>query len=109
MKPLDQTSHSLRPVELYIVSRHGESTLNSENRINGNPDVPVALTEKGRAEARLLGQQIAHSRPAVCICTRFPRPREPAEIAPQGRGVPIVIEPLLDDIDVGDLEGIALE
>ena len=96
-------------MELYVLSRHGESTLNSENRINGNPDVPVALTEKGRDEARLLGQQIAHIRLDVCICTRFTRTRETAEIALQGRDVPIEIEPLLDDIDVGNLEGLLIE
>jgi broad specificity phosphatase PhoE len=96
-------------VELYVLTRHGESTLNSENRINGNPAVPVALTEKGRDEARLLGQQIAHIRLDVCICTRFTRTRETAEIALQGRDVPIEIEPLLDDIDVGELEGLSIE
>jgi broad specificity phosphatase PhoE len=96
-------------VELYVLARHGESTLNFENRINGDPAVPVALTEKGREESRLLGQQIAHIRLDVCICTRFTRTRETAEIALQGRGVPIEVEPLLDDIDVGDLEGIPLE
>jgi broad specificity phosphatase PhoE len=96
-------------VELYVLARHGESALNLENRINGDPAVPVALTEKGRAEARLLGQQIAHIRLDVSICTRFTRTRETAEIALQGRDVPIEIEPLLDDIHVGDLEGIPLE
>jgi broad specificity phosphatase PhoE len=96
-------------VELYVLTRHGESTLNSENRINGDPGVPVALTEKGREEARLLGQQVAHLRLDLCICTRFSRTRETAEIALRGRDVPIEVEPLLDDIDVGDLEGIPLE
>ena len=96
-------------MELYVLTRHGESTLNSENRINGDPGVPVALTEKGREEARLLGQQVAHLRLDLCICTRFTRTRETAEIALQGRDVPIEVEPLLDDIDVGDLEGIPLE
>jgi len=96
-------------VELYVLSRHAESTLNLENRINGDPAVPVALTEQGREAARLLGQQVAHIRLDVCICTRFTRTRETAEIALQGRDVPIEIEPLLDDIDVGDLEGLRLE
>jgi broad specificity phosphatase PhoE len=100
---------SLRFVELYVLARHGESTLNSENRINGDPSVPVALTENGREEARLLGLQIAHIRLDLCICTRFSRTRETAEIALGGRDVPIEVEPLLDDIDVGDLEGIPLE
>jgi broad specificity phosphatase PhoE len=96
-------------VELYVLARHGESTLNSENLINGDPAVPVALTEKGREEARLLGGQIAHIRLEVCICTRFTRTRETAQIALAGRDVPIEVEPLLDDIDVGNLEGIPLE
>jgi broad specificity phosphatase PhoE len=96
-------------VELYLLARHGESALNLENRINGDPAVPVALTEKGRAEALLLGQQIAHIRLDACICTRFTRTRETAEIALQGRDVPIEAEPLLDDIDVGNLEGLQLE
>jgi probable phosphoglycerate mutase len=96
-------------VELYVLARHGESTLNLENRISGDPTVPVALTEKGREEARLLGQQVAHVRLDLCICTRFARTRETAEIALEGRGVPIEDEPLLDDIDVGDLDGLPLE
>lgn len=83
--------------------------MNSENRINGDPTVPVALTAKGREEALLLGQQVAHIHLDVCICTRFARTRETAEIALEGRDVPIDVEPLLDDIDVGDLEGIPLE
>jgi probable phosphoglycerate mutase len=96
-------------VELYILARHGESTLNFENRINGDPAVPVALTEKGRDEARLLGKQLAHIRLDLCLCTRFSRTRETAQIALDGRDVPIEVEPLLDDIDVGDLEGMRLE
>ena len=92
-----------------MLARHGESTLNLENRISGDPAVPVALTEKGREEARLLGQQVAHIRLDVCICTRFTRTQETAEIALAGRDVPIEVEPLLDDIDVGQLEGIPLE
>ena len=92
-----------------MLARHGESTLNFENRINGDPEVPVALTQAGREEARLLGQQVAHIRLDVCICTRFMRTRETAEIALDGRDIPIEVEPLLDDIDVGELEGIPLE
>jgi broad specificity phosphatase PhoE len=96
-------------VELYVLARHGESTLNSENRINGDPAVPVALTERGREEALSLGRQIAHVHLDLCIYTRFSRTRETAEIALEGRDVPMEVEPLLDDIDVGNLEGIPLE
>jgi len=96
-------------VQLYNLTRHGESTLNLEQRINGDPSVPVALTEKGRDEARLLGQQIKHLPVELCVHTRFSRTRDTAEIALEGREVPFEVEPLLDDIDVGKLEGVPLE
>jgi broad specificity phosphatase PhoE len=96
-------------VHLYVLARHGESTLNFENRINGDFSLPVALTEKGREQARLLGQQVAHVRLELCLHTRFGRTRETAEIAGGGRQVPFEVEPLLDDIDVGELEGKTIE
>jgi probable phosphoglycerate mutase len=87
------------------MARHGESTLNFDNRINGDPGVPVHLTDKGRDEARLLGQQIAHVPFDLCLHTRFLRTRETAELALAGRNVPFEEMPGLDDIDIGELEG----
>src|SRR5438067_6644107 len=92
-------------MRLYVIARHGESTLNYEQRVNGDPAVFVPLTEKGRDEARLLGQQIAHLPLDVCVHSRFGRTRETAEIALDGRRVPLETDPLLDDIDIGELEG----
>ena len=88
-----------------MIARHGESTLNYEQRVNGDPSVPVALTEKGRDEARLLGQQLAHVPLELCVHSRFGRTLETAEVALAGREVPLLEEPLLDDIKLGDLEG----
>lgn len=96
-------------MQLYVISRHGESTLNFENRVNGDPSVPVALTDKGRDEARLLGRQLAHIPLELCVHTRFTRTRETAAIALEGRDVPFEEEPLLDDVDVGELEGRTLD
>jgi broad specificity phosphatase PhoE len=96
-------------VELYILTRHAQSTLNFENRINGDPTVPVALTDEGREEARLLGEQIRQIVIDLCVHTRFERTRETAAIALKGRQVPFEVEPLLDDIDVGELEGRTLD
>jgi broad specificity phosphatase PhoE len=87
------------------MARHGESTLNFENRMNGDPSFPVRLTDKGRDEARLLGQQLAHVPFGLCVHTRFPRTRETAELALAGRNVPFEEMPGLDDIDIGELEG----
>jgi probable phosphoglycerate mutase len=96
-------------MRLFVFARHGESTLNEENRINGDPTVPVALTETGRDEARLLGQQLAHVPLDLCVHSRFGRTFETAQIALEGRSIPFVTEPLLDDIDVGELEGKTVE
>lgn len=96
-------------MQLYVIARHGESTLNFENRVNGDPEVPVPLTEKGRDEAWLLGQQLAQVPIELCVHTRFARTRETAEIALAGRNVPFEEVAALDDIDIGELEGDTLE
>jgi broad specificity phosphatase PhoE len=96
-------------VRLFVISRHGESTLNLEQRVNGDPGVPVTLTDKGRAESTLLGQQIAHVPIDLCVHTRFSRTVETAEIALAGRDVAFLEEPLLDDIKIGELEGKTLD
>ena len=90
---------------LYVIARHGETTLNHERRINGDPTVPVPLTETGREEANLLGQQVAHIPLELCVHSRFPRTRETARIALAGRDVPFEEVAALDDIDIGELEG----
>lgn len=96
-------------MRLFVIARHGESALNEQNRVNGDPTVAVALTDKGREEARLLGRQIAHMSIDVCVCSRFGRTHETAELALEARTISWETEPLLDDIDVGRLEGCTLD
>jgi broad specificity phosphatase PhoE len=90
---------------LVVLARHAHSQLNVERRINGNPATPVHITDDGKAEARLLGLELAHVPFDLCLHTRFGRTRETAELALEGRDVPMEVEPLFDDIDVGELEG----
>jgi broad specificity phosphatase PhoE len=90
---------------IVFLARHAESVLNLEGRVNGDPRVPVALTERGRDEARLLGAQVANADLDLCMHTRFPRTQETAELALGGRPVPVEVEPRLDDIKIGDLDG----
>jgi broad specificity phosphatase PhoE len=96
-------------MRLYVIARHAESVLNLERRVNGDPSRLVDLTERGREEARQLGTQVANIPLDLCVHTRFSRTRETAVIALAGRDVPILVEPLLDDIDVGDFDGAPLE
>lgn len=97
-------------MDLCILARHGESLYNVEKRINGNPAVEVALSDHGRAEAAQLALHIAHVGIEVCVHTRFLRTIETARLALGERvdGVPFICEPLLDDINAGDLEGRAI-
>jgi probable phosphoglycerate mutase len=94
---------------LFVLARHAESTLNVERVVNGDPARDVRLTERGRAESLLLGEQVRNVALDVCIHSRFGRTRETAEIALEGRGVRFEVDPLLDDIDVGDLEGLSID
>jgi broad specificity phosphatase PhoE len=96
-------------VRLFILSRHGESTLNLDNRVNGDPSVEVALTDNGREAAARLGSQVAGVPIELGVHTRFGRTRDTLAVALHGREIPPVEEPLLDDIDVGDLEGCTLD
>ena len=93
----------------FLLSRHAESVLNLEHRVNGDPTLDVPLTERGEEEARALGRQLADLTLDACIHTRFPRTRLTAELALAGRDVPFAVEPLLDDIDIGELEGETIE
>ena len=96
-------------MRLFVIARHAHSTLNVEGRINGDPSVPVPLTETGREEARQLGLQVANVPLDLCVHTRFSRALDTARIALEGRDVPFELERLLDDIDVGELEGQTIE
>ena len=94
---------------LVVLARHAGSELNVVRRINGDPSVPVHITEDGREQARRLGLQVGNMPLDQCVRTRFGRTLETAEVALAGRAVPIEVEPLLDDIDIGDLEGQTIE
>jgi broad specificity phosphatase PhoE len=92
-------------MRLFVLARHAESTLNHQNRINGDPLIPADLTDAGRTQARLLGQELSALPIELCVHTRFGRTRVTADLALEGRTVPMLEEPLLDDVNVGELEG----
>ena len=94
-------------MRLFVLVRHAESVLNLERRVNGDPTLDVPLTEQGEAEARRLGAQLAHLRLDACLHTRFPRTQQTAAAALAERRdeVSVEVEPLLDDLDIGELEG----
>ena len=92
-------------MRLFVLARHGQSELNVTHRVNGDPSVRVALTPLGEAESARLGAELTAVALDLCVHTRFGRTRQTAEIALAGRNIPLEVEPLLDDIYIGDLEG----
>ena len=92
-------------MRLYVFARHAESTLNHENRVNGDPAVPAPLTDHGREQARLLGLELRGLPLDACVHTRFGRTLETARLAIEGRDVPLHELAAFDDIDIGELEG----
>ncbi len=93
----------------FVLIRHGETEYNVERRVNGDPALPVHLSERGRAQARALAPAIGAIAWRSAWHTRFPRTRETLDLLlPDGRPPRRVI-PELDDIDVGELEGQTIE
>jgi len=69
----------------------------------------VGLTERGREEARRLGAALRDTPLELCVVTQFQRVRETAEIALEGRDVPRLVVPELNDPLYGPHEGAGIE
>ena len=87
------------------MARHGESEASAIGMVNGDPSRPIGLSDRGREESRGLGRVLANTDVDLCVVTEFPRTRETADIALEGRDVPRLVVPELNDPRVGDLEG----
>jgi broad specificity phosphatase PhoE len=92
-------------MRLFVFTRHAESVPNVTHVLNSDPSHPAALTTRGRRQARKLGAQVANLDIDLAFCTRFLRTRQTAEIALRGRGVPLLVEPGLDEIQAGVFDG----
>ncbi len=92
-------------VKLCIVVRHAESTYNVASLVNGDPGVQVPLSARGVRQAEMLAAQLRNVTIDMVVHTRFERTVATARLALDRPGVPMVCEPLLDDIDCGLFEG----
>lgn len=77
--------------------------------MSSDPNRCVALTHRGRNQARELGAQLAGLDIELAVATRFQRTEETAKLALGARHVPVLIEPGLDEIQAGDLDGRPVE
>ncbi len=100
---------SAEVARLFVFARHAESMANTAHVFSSDPARPVALTERGREQAHVLGAQLANLHIDLAVCSRFRRTRETIDIALHGRHVPVLIEPGFDELQVGDLDGAPME
>ena len=94
-------------MRLLLLARHGQSVFNVSGVVNGDPALDQGLSEAGRAAAEALTVELAALPVDACVTSRFPRAQETARLALGSRaaGVPHLVDPDLDDIKVGELEG----
>jgi broad specificity phosphatase PhoE len=92
-----------------ILVRHGESEYSAVGRLNGDVEVAVGLTARGREEARRLGGQLAGEQLDLCVTSAFRRTRETADEALRGREVPRLVLPEMNDPLYGPYEGAQVE
>lgn len=81
-----------------MVARHAESVFNVRGVLNGNPAVPGPLTRKGKQQARRLGRDLANEPVDLCVTTDFPRTQQTADLALDGRDIPRLVLPLLNEV-----------
>ncbi|HET9972843.1 MAG TPA: phosphoglycerate mutase family protein [Streptosporangiaceae bacterium] len=69
------------PLRLFVFARHAESAANADHVLNTDPSRPAGLTERGRAQARAPGAQLASVPIDLAVSSRLPRARETISIA----------------------------
>ena len=93
----------------FALVRHGGTDYNLASRLNGDPSVPVHLTEQGREQVALLRDRVADMPIDLGVRTRFPRTEQTIAILLEGREVPVVVCADLDDVLLGEFEGRPVE
>jgi probable phosphoglycerate mutase len=98
-------------MRLLLLARHGQSLLNAQGLVNGDPRLDQGLSERGVEEAGRLGAQIAPLGIDAWFVSEFPRAQQTARIAlGEARGsTPCVVDADLGDVRIGELEGRTLE
>ena len=96
-------------LRVFVFARHAESVANAADVLSTSPSQPVALTARGRTQARALGAQLAGLHVDLAVGTRLLRTQQTIALALDGRSVPTLIEPGFDEIRAGDLDGAPIE
>lgn len=98
-----------KPVYTFVFLRHGESVGNAEARWQGQSD--YMLTEKGRAQARLLADRwkSEHVKFDLIVTSPLVRAKETAEIIASALNANMELDPVLMERNIGEMEGLTME
>ena len=93
-------------MDIYL-SRHGQTLWNTEHRMQGLNNSP--LTSEGMEGAAALGRELSSLDPKIvrCFVSPLPRALHTAQLALSNCDykIPLTIEPLLTEMDLGSFEG----
>jgi len=87
-----------------LLARHGETDWNRDGRWQGWADPP--LNETGREQARELADQLRATPFDAVYSSDLKRAHETAVIVAEPHGVPVVVDPDLREIDIGEWSGL---
>lgn len=86
-----------------VVWRHGETAWNAEGRYQGQAD--VALNARGLSQAAAAAPRIAALRPDRIVSSDLSRASVTAQQLARHTGLPVELEPRLQEINVGEWAG----
>ena len=89
-------------MKLYVV-RHGETDWNVAQRWQGHADIP--LNEAGRAQAAETAAALARFSFGAVVSSPLSRAKETADAIAARAGLPVLVEPMLIERDVGAMSG----
>jgi broad specificity phosphatase PhoE len=98
------TGRYVSRVTTILLARHGETDWNRDGRWQGWSDPP--LNETGRAQARLLAEQLSSTPFDAVYASDLRRAFETAEIVGATHGLDVVADAGLREIDIGSWSGL---
>jgi probable phosphoglycerate mutase len=87
-----------------VVWRHGQTSWNAAERMQGQVDIPLDAT--GLAQARAIAPELAALRPQALYTSDLSRARQTAETLAALTGLPVREDKRLREIDTGSISGL---
>ena len=93
-------------MKLYV-TRHGETVVNACHQVSGRGDVP--LTDRGWEQAQALAQAALEAPIDLVIASPLQRAWNTAQTVARAKGIPLVAEPRLMEMDYGRFDQVDID